>query len=367
MKHRYAPGAAALLLFLALLFGADAARDGARTGLELSFQLALPALFPFFAASALLTDTGVTAAFGRVCAGFMWRLYGLPGEAAGALVLGLTGGYPVGVQAAADLYRAGTLDREQAGRLLGFCNNTGPAFIIGICGAGVFGSTRVGLALYGIHILSALLTGLVMTRPGKGAPPRRAPRAETTSSLSAMLVRACERAAQTGIKVTAFITLFAVFAALLEACGALDGCAAVLGSLCARAGLPEDAAWPLLYGTLELTRGLAVLPEAGLPQAAALTAASGLLAFGGLSVWCQSLSLAAEAGLSLRRCFAGKALHAVFATALTSAGCLLFPRPLPVFAAQARLPEPFPFWARLLPIFIILLTMTYGKARRHRL
>ena len=46
------------------------------------------------------------------------------------------------------------IGKEEAERLLGFCNNSGPAFIVGAVGAGIFGSPSVGLALYGIHILS---------------------------------------------------------------------------------------------------------------------------------------------------------------------------------------------------------------------
>ena len=59
---------------------------------------------------------------------------------------------------------AGAVSREEAERLLGFCNNSGPAFIVGAVGAGIFGSPSVGLALYGIHILAAVLTGLLLRR-----------------------------------------------------------------------------------------------------------------------------------------------------------------------------------------------------------
>ncbi len=466
--------------------------------------MAIPALFPFFAAGSLLTDTGVTAALGRLCARPMWRLYGLPGDAAGALVLGLTGGYPVGVQAAADLYASGRLTREQAERLLGFCNNTGPAFIVGVCGAGVFGSVSYvqaaadlyasgrltreqaerllgfcnntgpafivgvcgagvfgsvsyGLILYGIHISAALLTGLAMTHPGQGAPPdtgraavhrppfsaalvRACERAAQTSikvaafitlfavftalldacgarsalsaacPFSAALVRACERAAQTSIKVAAFITLFAVFTALLDACGARSALSAACEPLCRMLSLPAHAAQPLTLGALELTRGLLLLPETGLPLHHALPAASMLLAFGGLSVWCQSASLAGtlslrrcwigillpETGLplhhalpaasmllafgglsvwcqsaslagtlSLRRCWIGKVLHAMVAGALTVFWCAAAPHPLPAFAPDAGAVPVLPLWMRILPI--ILFTITYGKQRLHRL
>ena len=356
MKHRFLPAAAALALFSALIFGADAAREGARTGLSLSFQMAVPALFPFFVAGALLTDTGVAAALGRACAWPLWKLYGLPGESAGALVLGLTGGYPVGVQAAADLYAAGRLDKAQAEHLLGFCNNTGPAFIVGVCGAGVFGSVRAGLLLYALHILSALLTGLALTHPGRGAPPPSAARRESSHPpFASALVRACERAAETSIKVAAFITLFAVFASLLDACGALRACMAVLAPACRLLGMPADAAAPLTFGAMELTSGLFLLPEAGLPQRFALPIASILLAFGGLSVWCQSLSLAAGSGLSLRRCFLGKILHAATAGALTVLWCAAAPQPFPVFASAETLPPLCPVWMQAIPIVTILL------------
>ena len=51
MKSGKIPAAAALLFFAALIFEADAAREGAKYGLSLAFGTAIPALFPFFVAS----------------------------------------------------------------------------------------------------------------------------------------------------------------------------------------------------------------------------------------------------------------------------------------------------------------------------
>ena len=178
--------------------------------------MAIPALFPFFAAGSLLTDTGVTAALGRLCARPMWRLYGLPGRRsrrarpwADRRVSGRCTGRrrplcPDG------------LTREQAERLLGFCNNTGPASLSSAYAApGCSGRFRNGPDLDDIDIFAALLTGLAMTHPEQGAPPTARRAAVHRPPFSAALVRACERAAQTSIKVAAFITLFALFTALL--------------------------------------------------------------------------------------------------------------------------------------------------------
>lgn len=55
-------------------------------------------------------------------------------------------------------------------RLLGFCNNSGPAFILGAAGTGVFGGARFGLLLYAAHILAALTAGVLLSL---GDPARR--------------------------------------------------------------------------------------------------------------------------------------------------------------------------------------------------
>lgn len=361
--------AAAVLLFLALIAGADAAREGARLGLALAFHMAVPALFPFFVAGTMLQELGVIAALGRVCARLMHRVYGLPGTAAGALILAFGGGYPVGVQAAADLYRGGYLTAGQTERLLGFCNNTGPAFIVGVCGAGVFGSVKIGILLYVIHVFCALLTGLAMTFAGRGTPPAQLPpRTAPRAGFFSALVTACERAAQSCIKVAAFVTLFAVLSAMLQAYGVLDVLALhVFAPVCVLIGLPSEAAYPLVYGLLELTRGLAVLPEAGLPLRFALPLASMLLAFGGFAVWCQSISLTADTGLSLRRCMLGKTLHALLAGAVTVLLTTFAPQVVPAFSAGALVTPVLPLPMRIIPLVFILCTFTYGKLHRNQL
>ena len=40
----------------------------------------------------------------------------------------------MGAKAVAELYQQGLCSRQEAQRLLGFCNNSGPAFFIGVVG-----------------------------------------------------------------------------------------------------------------------------------------------------------------------------------------------------------------------------------------
>ncbi len=325
--------AAVLVLFAALTLWAGEAAQAAREGLMLSLHTAVPALFPFFVAGALLTHSGLAALIGRALARPVWYLYGLSGNCAAALVLGLAGGYPVGAQTACELYRATLISKRDAELLLGFCNNSGPAFILGVAGVAVCGSARTGAVLYALHALAALLTGLALTPPPpKGTRPpalRAAPRNQALSPAAA-LVSAVRDGFGIAIQVTAFVTFFSVALALLRRAGILRAAAYALSPV-----LSGGTAEALAAGAVELTNGLAALPALRLPPSVLLPLVSFLLGFGGLSVHCQTLSLLQGCGLRARRHTLGKALHGTIAAALTVIWCRAAPRSLPVFAPGA--------------------------------
>ena len=106
------------------------------------------------------------------------------GACSAAFVLGFIGGYPVGAKTVIALYENGNCSKVEAERLLSFCNNSGPAFIFGVVGAGVFSSSAVGLMLYLAHTVASILVGIAFRFWGRSdekkgrarlpeAPPKR--------------------------------------------------------------------------------------------------------------------------------------------------------------------------------------------------
>lgn len=354
---------AGVLFVLILPFSAAAAR-GAEEGLHVAFATAIPSLFPFFVVSGLLIRSGAVTILGRLCAPIFGRLYGLPGAAAGPFVLGLTGGYPVGAQATRALFEDGILSRSQAERLLGFCNNTGPAFLVGVCGAELCGSARTGMMLYIIHIVAALLTGLAMTIPNThtscGAPANTQ---HTSISFSTCLTQSVEQAGRACLKITAFIMLFAMLRRVLEAAGAFT----LLEPLCIPllwfVGAPTQTAQPLAIGILEMTSGLTLLP--GCAGRGLLPAMSLIVGFGGLSVLCQTAAV--TAGLSIRRVLLGKIIHGLTAAGLTVIVQAILPVPAPVFGPSPSAMTGHPFIGFLFVLCSLACITFSGKRRRNRL
>ena len=193
----------------------------AAKALTLCAGTVIPALFPFMVVTGLLVRLGFGQWLAPDMAGLMASLFRLPGCAGSALLLGLVGGYPSGAKTAADLYREKLVSREEAERLLAFCNNSNPVFLISVLGVGVFGSVRAGVWLRLIHVLSALLTGLVFRGSGKSASRQELTRRPPFRAVSfAEAFTGAVRSSLAGIlSVCAFVVFFYVLAQPLTAMG----------------------------------------------------------------------------------------------------------------------------------------------------
>lgn len=280
------------LLAAALLWDASGAAEAVRRGIELCLASVIPALFPFFAVSSLLVSLGVGSA-ARVLERPFRTLFRCGGAGAAAFLLGMVGGYPVGAATVASLVRQGGVSPAEGRRLLSFCNNAGPSFILGVAGLTVFGSARTGAYLYLIHITAAMASGFLLRGRrdafgGTYRPPAR-------PGLISAFLSAVQNAASAMGRICAFVVFFLVLLSLTER---------VTGPL------PPWAA-----GFLELTNGILRLP----PTRTGFITAAALLGWGGLSVHCQTAAVLDGTGVSMDLYFPGKALQSLLSALLAAA------------------------------------------------
>lgn len=271
MTRRIWTGSLSALGLLLLILDAKTALYGASQGMVLCLRSVIPSLFPFFALSILLTDalTGfrfpILRPVGKLC--------GLPQGGESLLAVGLLGGYPVGAQSVAQAYRAGQLTKQDARRMLGFCSNAGPAFLFGMV-ASKFPQLWMAWVLWGIHILSALVVGVLL--PGKSKQTVKLP-VQKQSSLS----NALRQSVTVMAGVCGWVVLFRVIIAFLD-------------RWCL--WLFPDWAQVAVTGLLELANGCCELDRienSGLR----FIICSAILGFGGLCVTMQTVSVTDGLGL----------------------------------------------------------------------
>lgn len=319
-------GSALVCASVLLLLYPQQYMQAARQGLSLCGRVIVPSLFPFFVLSSLVVELGLARYPGLALERVMRPLFRVGGAGASALVLGLVGGYPVGARTAIALYESGQCSKAETQRLLAFCNNSGPAFILGVVGTGIFKSGKAGLLLYLVHGAASLCVGLLFRfyggreEPlgGRAAPPAQAihfPAAFTAAVKGAML---------SVLNISAFVTFFSVAVRLLFVCGVMGAAARTAAALFSGFGVDLRLAEQLLSGLLEVSTGITGLASAvGIGR---LPMAAFLLGWAGLSVHCQVLSFLTESGLSAGTYLAGKALHGV----LSALFMALIARLLPV-------------------------------------
>ena len=317
---------------LGLLLAPKTTSEAAREGLYICIDILIPSLFPFFVLSTMTIELGLARYIGRALEPAMRPLFHVGGPCAAAVALGFLGGYPVGAKCAIALYEKGQCSKEEAERLLAFCNNSGPAFILGAAGVGILGSTRAGWLLYLTHTAASLTVGLLFRfyKRGKTAPPERRGGVFEAVSLPDAFTRSVKSSFASVFYISSFVIFFTVAVRLLYTSGALPMAADALSALFAPAGLTKNAAQNLLTGLIELTSGLFSLQGGATSRLAGRMAmAAFMLGWAGLSVHCQVLSFIGQSGLSPRTYLAGKILHAcisaVYAFLLTGPAGLEFP------------------------------------------
>lgn len=307
--NRKLAAAAALCAMAALIFSAKEAAAACLGALEVCGRMIIPALFPFFVLSILLNRLGLPGILGKSLAPFASKLYGISGAGASALLIGLTGGYPLGAAYIADMEKQGSITANEGERLLGFCNNSGPAFIIGAVGSGVFGSAKIGLLLYAVHIFSALMTGLFFR--SRSFCGETQPVLLEGVDTGAVLPEAVKQAVASILNVCGFVLCFSVIVGLLDAKGLFS---LACGFLASQLGWELHFSRALLTGVLEI--GSAAGAMAGLsltPHSLAL--AAGVLGWGGLSVHFQTLAVLAGSKIKGALHLTGRLISASIAAA----------------------------------------------------
>ena len=319
---------ALLTAALALVTAPTQAMTGAKNGLTLCCNVIIPSLFPFFVLSSLAVDLGLAAYLGRLLEGVMRPLFRVSGCCAMAVVLGFVGGYPLGAKTALDLYRQGLCTKTETERLLAFCNNSGPAFILGVVGAGIFGSGQIGLLLYASHCVASLLTGLLFRFYGHEDPRAKAtsyPKPIAATTIPAAFTNGVVRSFSNLLNICAFVIFFSALLQLMSYFGVFTAIARLLSLM----GVSSRYAPQLVAGLLELTSGVSSLGGVA-SSAGSISMAAFMLGWAGLSVHCQVLCFLIDSGLSARTYLLGKFLHGLISAALTYLVTTLFPLTYPV-------------------------------------
>ena len=277
-----------MLLFYGVVFGyalidAQTIVNGAKEGIHMALTVVIPSLFPFIFLCTLSLQE-----ISKNPLKFLRPVEKLCGMSRGSgilLLLGLIGGYPVGAQNISKAYENRMIARNDAERMLGFCNNAGPSFIFGMVG-GILHDVRLCWLLWLTQILSATITAALL--PGKSAANIKV---QTTQPSNIGLI--LEGVMIICAKIAGWVVLFRCLLSVLD-----KWCLPTIWRVC-------------VSGILELSNGCARLQNIDSTYLQFMICGI-LLVFGGLCVHLQTRSV--TKGLSLRYYWIGKTIQTAIST-----------------------------------------------------
>lgn len=297
-----------------------------KNGLLLWANNVVPSLFPFFIIIEIISHTGVIKQIGKLFDKCMRPIFNVPGEGAFAFIVGILSGYPAGGKVVANLYSQGLCTKDEAERMLAFCNNSGPLFVISFVGISLFGDTKTGLLLLLTHILASITVGIILAKHSKSTlypsyisnkKIKASSNIETLSlkNLGKVLGQSIQNATSTILLIGGFVVIFSVLISILDKLHIFEQIGILLSPLLKILGFDINFAQPLLCGILELTNGVNLTSLVNIKSVSQnIILSAFLLGFGGISVLLQVFSIISETDLSIKKYFIGKCMQGVIAS-----------------------------------------------------
>ncbi|MGI5891402.1 MAG: sporulation integral membrane protein YlbJ [Bacillota bacterium] len=298
-----------IFFILCMLIFPQQSYDAARDGLIIWWEIVLPALLPFFIGAELLLASNAVEYMGYLLAPIMRPVFRLPGEAALALVMGYSSGFPTGAAITASLREKGLVDREEGERLIAFTNNASPLFITISVAAGILAEPQLGYFLMSIHYGSNLLIGFFLRffSPKKTVYYRKKnlpPQKQNSLPMGKLLKNAAQKAGGNVAIIGCYLVFFSVFTQLIETSG-------ITGLVIKLFNLNYDIFQPLSLGVWEMTLGINAIGDNMINLSIKVAICAALLAWGGFSVQAQVAAMVSDTDIRTRIYFISRFFQVV--------------------------------------------------------
>lgn len=290
----------AAVLGIGFLMYSKEVGEGIKNGLVISAGVLIPSLFSFMVLSGFIINTDLGYYLSLPLYPVTKYLFKLERSLGAVVLMSMVGGYPVGAKMIAELLMQDRISKKTAERMLAFCVNAGPSFIITAVGTGMLLNRKAGIILLLIHLSATLIVGTLMSLPYKREEVPLA--ASKELGISSAFVAAVTKASSSMITFCSFAVLFSGIIALIDKINI----AGYLGLL-----LNTDTLLirTVLAGIIEVTSGC--ISSVKLHGPLSIVLLSSFLSFGGISVIFQIMSCFKDCNISFRKYIISRILHII--------------------------------------------------------
>lgn len=288
-----------------LIFPSDIISQG-QNAVELAFFRVIPSLFPFFVLSSLIISLGISTEISKFFGFFLNKIFKTSN--CSPYILGIIGGYPIGFKSVVELYSQKNISKKQAEDMICFCNNAGPAFIIGFVGVFLFNNKNIGYILLSGHLISSIILGLIFSK--KHTTQEISHKKIYNEPFYEVFIKSVNSSFSSILTVCGYIIFFSVFAEILMKFHVFKTIAFIFSPVLSYLNISDNEFISILIGMIEMTSGINYLSQTQAHIVSKIIISSFLLAFSGLSIHFQTLNFNTD--LNLSKYYIARILHSIF-------------------------------------------------------
>ena len=263
----------------------------------------LPSVLPFMFFTRLLSALGTMQKLTLPFSPFTTKFFKTPPISFYTFVMAILSGYPVGSKMVADLYMQGQISRQDAFRMTSFCSTSGPMFIVGAVGIGMFKNATIGYVLFLSHIIGAIFNGIIYRNlKTKDSSTHSHIKKDITPTASKSL-DISDIVLNSTLSILSVGCIITIFFIIIE-------CLTPIFNL-----FPQNISC-FLEGLIEITKGcidLSALPN----KFISVCLCSFVISFGGFSTILQSATMLSKVKMPIRLFVLQKLTHAFFSFVAT--------------------------------------------------
>lgn len=319
-----------LLLILGIICYPSESLEAAKGGLNIWTSVLIPSLLPFIIGANLIVELKVVDIIGFLINPITKFIFNVSGKSALVFVISTVSGYPVGAKLASELRSNHQISRAEAQRLVSFCSTSGPLFIIGAVGTGMFKNPSLGYLMIVCHYLSSITVGLLFRKYGGEYLPKSkdnirsnitrviGERYSNNQGFFVLFGNSVFNGVNTLLMIGGFVIVFSVVFKVLSLFNIISLFATILYIPLALFGVNKDLCYAFISGLFEMTIGCNnISMVTSSPDIIKVALASFLIGFSGLSILAQCCTFISKTDIDTNLYIFSKVLHGTFASFFT--------------------------------------------------
>ena len=309
-----------IFILITLILNPSSNMEAFSRGIRVWATNVLPALFPFFLFTKLLCELNIIESFTNYLNPITKKLYNCGGISGYIYLMSIISGYPVGAKLVSDFYKNGIITSGQAHRIITFTSTSGPFFIIGTVGIGMFFNQKAGFIMLISHFISAILNGLIYRKYKNNEKTPEKIYSFNNANNKNLLQDCMLNSIQSILIVGGYVSIFFLLINMINDLHIFNPLLTLITKLFSEQ--LSNILKAILNGLIEVTHGCLDLSEIGLSIELKTILATALISFGGFSVHMQAYTFLKQSGISYKFFLLQKTTHTIISVIIS----LLFTR-----------------------------------------